>query len=402
MKLLHTSDWHLGRSLHGQKRQREFEQFLEWLLKTVIDENIEALLVAGDVFDTGTPPVWAQECYYQFLHDVSATTCRHVVIIAGNHDSPSFLEAPKHLLKALNVYVVGSVTENLDDEILCLRDGNQSVELIIGAVPYLRDRDVRLGEAGESIDDKNERRIAGIEDHYHSVITIAKKKQKQDAAPFVLMGHLFAAGGQTIEGDGVRDLYVGSLAHVKGGLFVNAADYTALGHLHVAQKVAKSDTTRYCGSPIPMGFGEASQSKKVMIIAFNNGHANVSEKFIPCFQELCRLSGTATEIIDEIDLMVKNNSTAWIEITYTGSDISGELRTQINARLVGSQLKVLRIKNDRVKAKALSPQDAQEQLQNLSADDVFSRCLDDYDVPKEQRKLFKIGFAEIVEQVNEV
>ena len=154
MKFLHTSDWHLGRSLYGRKRYEEFTAFLDWLTQTIEDEKIDALLVAGDVFDTSTPSNRAQELYYRFLCRVAASCCRHVVVVAGNHDSPSFLNAPKELLRALNVYVVGSMTEALEDEVFVLQVDDKP-EAIVCAVPYLRDKDIRTVEPGETIDDKN-------------------------------------------------------------------------------------------------------------------------------------------------------------------------------------------------------------------------------------------------------
>ena len=108
MRILHTSDWHIGRTLYGRKRYEEFEAFLTWLAETIQENAIDALLVAGDVFDTSAPSNRAQELYYRFLCRVATSSCRHVIVVAGNHDSPSFLNAPKELLKALNVHVVGS------------------------------------------------------------------------------------------------------------------------------------------------------------------------------------------------------------------------------------------------------------------------------------------------------
>ena len=108
MKILHTSDWHIGRTLYGRRRYEEFEAFLAWLLATVEREQVAALLIAGDVFDSSTPGIRAQELYYRFLCRVAGSCCRHVVAIAGNHDSPSFLEAPRELLRALDVHVVGA------------------------------------------------------------------------------------------------------------------------------------------------------------------------------------------------------------------------------------------------------------------------------------------------------
>ena len=135
MKVLHTSDWHIGRTLYGRKRYEEFGAFLTWLADTIQQNEIDALLVAGDIFDTSAPSNRAQELYYRFLCRVAASCCRHVVVVAGNHDSPSFLNAPKELLKALDVHVVGSSTESPEDEVLVLRNDQDTPELIVCAVP---------------------------------------------------------------------------------------------------------------------------------------------------------------------------------------------------------------------------------------------------------------------------
>ena len=107
MRILHTSDWHLGRQLYNQKRTAEFEAFLDWLIETIEQNTIDTLLVAGDVFDTTTPSASTQEMYYKFLHQASKTSCRNIVIIGGNHDSATLLNAPKQLLRNMNIFVVG-------------------------------------------------------------------------------------------------------------------------------------------------------------------------------------------------------------------------------------------------------------------------------------------------------
>ena len=280
MKILHTSDWHLGRSLYGKKRYPEFSAFLDWLAQTIDESNVDILLVAGDVFDTSTPSNQAQALYYRFLCRIAASRCSHVVVIAGNHDSPSFLNAPQALLRTLHVHVVGAMTESLADEVLVLQTSSQAVPgnvdtAIVCAVPYLRDKDLRTVVPGETIDDKNRKLVAGLQRHYAEVVALAESKRADlyaaaDAAapfmPIIAMGHLFTAGGQTIDGDGVRELYVGSLTHVGADIFPAAIDYLALGHLHVPQQVGGLAHLRYCGSPIPMGFGEANQSKQIVLV----------------------------------------------------------------------------------------------------------------------------------------
>jgi len=293
MRVLHTSDWHIGRTLYGRKRYEEFESFLTWLAETIQQNRIDALLVSGDVFDTSAPSNRAQELYYRFLCRVAASVCRHVVVVAGNHDSPSFLNAPKELLKALDVHVVGSSTENTEDEVLVLRNEQDAPELIVCAVPYLRDRDIRVAEAGESVEDKERKMIEGIRNHYATVAALAEQKREELGAdiPIVGTGHLFTAGGQTVDGDGVRELYVGSLAHVTAGIFPASFDYLALGHLHMPQKVNGSETIRYSGSPLPMGFGEAKQQKSVCQVEFHSTAASVQLIDVPVFQELECVTG---------------------------------------------------------------------------------------------------------------
>src|SRR6056297_1726179 len=243
MKILHTSDWHIGRSLYGRKRYEEFEKFLMWLGNTLEQEGIDALLIAGDIFDTGTPGNRAQELYYRFLYRVSSSPCRHVVVIAGNHDSPTFLNAPRELLRALRVHVVGAAGENPEDELIVLKDDHDLPEAIVCAIPFLHDRDIRTVEAGETMDDKDEKLSRGLRDHYRAVCDLAEHKKasfKKDGVsdvPLIAMGHLFTAGGETVDGDGVRELYVGNLAHVTAGIFPACFDYLALGHLHIPQKV---------------------------------------------------------------------------------------------------------------------------------------------------------------------
>jgi len=274
LTILHTSDWHLGRRLYGQMRYDEFQAFLDWLTETIEAQKVDVLIVAGDIFDTMTPSNRAQSLYYQFLGTVSSLYCEHVVIVSGNHDSPTFLDAPADVLKFLNVHVIGTACENIEDEVLVLKDKNNQPQCVIAAVPYLRDRDVRSSQAGESGQDKDANVLTGINQHYDKVAEIAKAKQSQLIeqhnyyVPIIATGHLFTAGGRTTEDDGVRDLYVGSLGKVSVDMFDKCFDYVALGHLHVPQKVGNCEHIRYSGSPIAMGFGEARQQKQVLLVQF--------------------------------------------------------------------------------------------------------------------------------------
>ncbi|MBN1543419.1 exonuclease SbcCD subunit D C-terminal domain-containing protein [candidate division KSB1 bacterium] len=398
LRLLHTSDWHIGRTLYGRKRYDEFESFLTWLAETIQQNAIDALLVAGDVFDTSAPSNRAQALYYRFLCRVAASSCRHVVVVAGNHDSPSFLNAPRELLKALDVHVVGSSTEDPKDEVLVLRNEQDAPEVIVCAVPYLRDRDIRVAEAGESVEDKERKLIDGIRTHYAAVAALAEQKREELGAdiPVVAMGHLFTAGGQTVDGDGVRELYVGSLAHLTAGIFPACFDYLALGHLHVPQKVNNSETIRYSGSPLPMGFEEAKQQKSVCQVEFHKTAAFVQLIDVPVFQKLERVKGDWKAISRRLLELSATGSQGWLEVIYEGDEIISDLRERLDAAIADSQMEILRIKNNRMSALVLGQIQKEETLDELSVTDVFERCLAIHNVPDEQRPELRTAYRETV------
>jgi len=407
MKILHTSDWHIGRTLYGRKRYEEFEAFLTWLAETIQQNAIDALLVAGDVFDTSAPSNRAQELYYRFLCRVAASSCRHIVVVAGNHDSPSFLNAPKELLKALDVHVVGSSTASPEDEVLVLRNDQDTPELIVCAVPYLRDRDIRVAEAGESVEDKERKLIEGIRTHYAAVAALAEQKREELGVdiPIVGTGHLFTAGGQTVDGDGVRELYVGSLAHVTAGIFPTCFNYLALGHLHVPQKVNGLETIRYSGSPLPMGFGEAKQQKSVCQVEFHSTAASVQLIDVPIFQKLERVKGDWEGISNRIlELSATddpNHPGVWLEVIYDGTEVIGDLRERLEAAISGTQMEILRIKNNRIIERVLGQIHEEETLDDLNVNDVFERCLAVHDVPEEQRPELLRAYQETVSSLYE-
>ncbi len=403
MKILHTSDWHIGRALYGRKRYEEFERFLEWLLDCIKDRGIEALLVAGDVFDNGTPSNRALELYYRFLCRCAGTGCRYVVVTAGNHDSPSLLNAPREVLRYLNVHVVGCMAESAEDELVILHGADGKPALIVCAVPYLRDRDIRRAEAGETFEDKGRKLVEGIRDHYQKVgdAAAARRDALGEKIPIVAMGHLFTAGGQTLDGDGVRELYVGSLGHVGSEVFPECFDYLALGHLHTAQKVAGSDCRRYSGSPIPMSFGEAGQRKVVVAVNLGETDASIEEIAVPCFQSLATVRGGWSRIDERISEMKKEAASVWLEVVYEGDDVLGDLQERLRELIDGTPLEILRTKNMRLVERALSRMDTDETLDDLDENEVFTRCLAAHEVPQDQQSELISAFREAVAALHE-
>jgi exonuclease SbcD len=326
-----------------------------------------------------------------------------VIIIGGNHDSPSLLEAPRELLRLFQIHVIGRGTESPEDEVIILKDGAGRDKLIICAIPYLRDRDIRLSRAGETTDEKSDNLIQGITAHYRSVCALAKERQtaSPDSPPIVATGHMFTAGGHRVDGDGVRDLYVGSLAHVDAALLPDYIDYLALGHLHSPQKVGESETRRYCGSPLPMSFSEAKVEKCVLLVNCAKSPPDITTQPVPCFQKLSRLNGSLEDILTGIEILKTQNESIWLEIIYDGEEIIVDLQTALREAIKDSDLEILRIVNNRIVEQILQQSNPDETLENMSEEQVFQRCLDAHNTPATQQPELLQLFRETLRAVHE-
>ncbi len=411
MRILHTSDWHLGCRLYGRSRTDEFRQFLDWLLATITKEEIELLLVAGDIFDTTTPGSTAQTLYYNFLNQAcTIPSCRHIVIIGGNHDSAALLDAPRAILQHFHIHIIGSIGETLEKELLILRDKDGEPEALVCAVPYLRDRDIRRSEAGESSSEKTGKLITGIEEHYRQITALAAAKQQEILSesgrrlPIIATGHLFTSGGKVSEGDGVRELYVGTLAKVNR--FPEEIDYLALGHLHVPQRVGGNETRRYSGSPIPIGFGEATQRKIVLAADYIDEKMAVREIEVPCFQPLASIKGNLAEIEERLRELIAKESSVWVEIEYTGKREAAEsgaenLSSYLYKIVEGSEVEIRKITNRQLLDKALTAAKIGETLQDLTVSEVFLRCLEAHKIAEEEREEIIAVHDEIVQSIQE-
>ena len=378
MRVLHTSDWHLGNSFHERKRTQEFESFLNWLLKPMETDRIDLLLVSGDIFDNGTPGTQALELYFNFLGRIAENGCRHVVITAGNHDSPSLLNAPREVFRNLNIHVIGSVTSDPADEVLVLRDESGEPLIIICAVPFLRDRDVRNVTAGENFEEKAGKLSSGIRDHYKRVqeIALSCRDTIGKPIPIVVMGHLFATGSLLTEDDKNREQYVGTLAGVGPEIFDPQMDYLALGHLHRAQRVNGQESWRYSGAPLPMEFSNTPRQKKVVIIEFGPGSKTICEVPIPCFQEMERVRGSFAEIETRIQEVVFSGKPIWIEAVLDEPAIIPDFQEKLHRMTRGTNVDILGTVSTRLDPHLLETEAPEETLDGLSEREVFIRCLD--------------------------
>ncbi len=312
MKILHTADWHLGHRLHEQSQLEEQTLFLSWIENYIIDQKIDVLLISGDIFDTGSPSNQSLEMYYSFLVKLKATSCKSIIITGGNHDSPGTLNAPKHILDALSIKVVGKATENMEDEVFEIQINDEKI--IVGAVPYLRDGDIRRAVAGESFDELTDKYKTALINHYQLVAAHCELINTSNA-PVIAMGHLFATGGSV--SDSEQNIYVGTLGHIGAADFPTYFNYIALGHLHRPQIIGGNDKVRYSGSPNILSFSEINYDKKILVLTTKNNKINVVEDIVvPRFREFYKLTGTMTDCIDEFSNITSNpyKLTPWVEI----------------------------------------------------------------------------------------
>lgn len=291
MKFIHTADWHLGNTMHDIDRTRETGAFLEWLKTEIAAIGAEALVIAGDIFDVVNPSNIAKTQYYKFLASLLTTKCSNVVVIGGNHDSGSLLDAPAEILEALNIKVVGSINNrSIDDLVVELKNGDGQAIGICCAVPFMRNLELEqfykssVGDsAGESSDgDEDGANDEDLLKHlYADVYRRAVELRGDRNIPIIATGHLYASNlsgrdSESVESgttenvansidDGVREV-VGTLGNVDVSTFPSELDYVALGHIHYTSMVAKNPKVRYSGSPFVMGFDEANCKRYVLAV----------------------------------------------------------------------------------------------------------------------------------------
>lgn len=339
LKLLHTADWHLGQTFFGYDREEEHEVFLNWLVQTLDKEQTDVLLIAGDIFDVANPSATAQYRFFHFLKEAKAL-CPHlqIIIIAGNHDSAARLEAPLPLLEDLNITITGFVkrTEEGDidyDSLLCPlynKEGKQ--EGLCLCVPYLRQGDYPPAE-----DEDDNSFMAGVARLYRELTEYAKSKITPDNA-LVAMGHLYAGSAELSENDRSERIIIGGLESISAEAFDSSLAYTALGHIHKAQRIGGREEVRYSGSPLPMSFSETKYKHQVVSVSIEGSNAvDISPIPIPVSVELIRIPNTplspekVLEALNELSDKTNDdtNNYPYIEVRVLLTEPVPEFRHQV-------------------------------------------------------------------------
>jgi exonuclease SbcD len=377
MRILHTSDWHLGQFFINKSRGPEHHKFIQWLLEQVEVHKIDAVIIAGDVFDTGSPPSYARELYNQFVIGMHKLDCQ-LIILAGNHDSVSTLNESKNILAQLNTQVISAANPNSDEQVLTLNNSAGEVGAILCAIPYIRPRDLVKSQADESGSDKQQVLGQAITDYYRYVYELAVKKRSELAkpVPIIATGHLTALGAALSES--VRDIYIGSLEAFPASSFP-PADYIALGHIHRPQIVAKSEHIRYCGSPIPLSFDELGSPKQVLIAEFCDAELKqVIPLEVPSFQPMQVIKGDLDSIEQQLSELVvaKNAQTVWLSIEVETQDYLTDLQNRIQHLTQDINVEVLQLRRARKQLQQQIERVDKEVLAELVPGDVFERRLE--------------------------
>lgn len=403
MRILHTSDWHLGQHFMGKTRQAEHQAFCAWLIEQAREQAVDAVLIAGDIFDTGAPPSYAREQYNRFIVELRGTGCE-LVVLGGNHDSVAMLGESKTLLAQLDTRVIPGVCDDLAEQLLVLHRLDGTPGAILCGIPFIRPRDVLLSQAGQSAQDKQQSLQQAIQQHYQDLYTLAEAKRAELGGdlPIIASGHLTTVGASA--SDSVREIYVGSLEAFPTSAFPPAA-YIALGHIHRPQKVGGLEHIRYCGSPIALSFDEAKQQKEVLLVELDSsGLRQISALPVPRFQPLLSLRGSLKGLEVQIKQAAEQGSVeqpVWLEVLVGTDDYLSDLQLRIAALCEGLPVEVLRIRRERGNAVAGLQGQARETLDELSVDEVFaqrlsSECLDD----AEQQRLLGL-YQQVVSELRE-
>lgn len=409
MRIIHTSDWHLGQFFINKSRLQEHKQFIDWLLQQVVEHEVDAVIIAGDIFDTGAPPSYARELYNQFVIGMNKLG-RQLVILAGNHDSVSTLNESKQILAQLNTQVISAAADDLSTQVLQLKNKEGDIGAIVCAIPYLRPRDIMQSQAGESGQQKQQALGQAISQHYKEVFQLAQMQRDEldQPVPIIATGHLTAMGVTTSES--VRDIYIGNLEAFPAKDFP-AADYIALGHIHRPQRVAKTDYIRYCGSPIPLSFDELGADptktvKQVLLVDFTDGKLqSVEPLMIPMFQPMQVIKGDLESIERQLaELTIAQNAAIeqndqrlpiWLSIEVDTQDYLNDLQQRIQALTADMNVEILQLRRARKQQQQRIEREDKELLNELTPADVFERRLasEVFETDEEKQRLIRLKTA---------
>lgn len=380
MRILHTSDWHLGHQLLGISREYEQQCFLNWLFEQLNQQNIDSLIVAGDIFDSANPPAWAWRLLYQFLAKVKQQLpMLDLLLVAGNHDSPSKLDAPDHLLKAFDIHLIGSLPRLADNSldfdklIIELTNAQGHVAARVAAVPFLRPGDLELASID---DDVNDKLICGVERIYQQLAQEINKRN-DEAQASIATAHAYLVSSQISEMS-ERRILGGNQHALPVESFARQFDYTALGHLHKPQQLA-GQAVYYSGSPIPMSLSERTYKHQVKIVEFNQRRlVGVESVVIPRQVELLKIPvqpEPLAHVLAQLQALelpdLPFHQQPLLEVSVLLDKPQSMLREQIVKALHGKDIRLVKITSHYLQKEDVATTKLTDHLDQIQPEEVF-------------------------------
>ena len=400
MRIIHTADWHLGHKLHDKSQLEEQALFLDWLEQVIYEKEVDMLLVSGDVFDTANPPTEATTLYYTFLAKICLSAnspCQQVVITGGNHDSPGLLNSAAPVLNHISTEIIGKATDEVADEVFEFDIAGEKI--IVAAVPYLRDKDIRNQTLNERFEDPGNRYKQALIRHYQAVAEICASKQTAKT-PILAMGHLFAVGGTT--SDSEQSIYVGGQGDIGADDFPPIFDYIALGHLHRPQTIAGNKKVRYSGSPYKLSFSEVGHKNSIELLETDQqGKLTRENILVPTFRPILRIEGDSQACLDQLKAYDEKHTApliAWAELVL--DEKTPNLLSLQKATAGFSNVEVLKYSLNRAKS-LHSLEDLAKQskvIAELTPVEVFDKLCTDQEVDQAKRTRMNDLFHEILNQ----
>ncbi len=401
MKILHTADWHIGKKLHKHELSRDFDLFIDWLCQLLEKEKIDLLLVSGDVFDLANPSSEARTQYYRALMKLKQHRCR-IILTGGNHDSPAMLDAPREVLRELDIHIIGGMPQNPEEVIIPVHGSDGTPEVIVAAIPFLRDSDLRSANDGLTYEDRLEATRKGIEKTFFEAADFCQKNHPE--IPVLAMGHLFAAGMEGSESE--RDIQIGNQAAFEASQFGEYFSYVALGHIHKPQRVAAPIPAFYSGSPLPLSFSERKDEKRLLLLDTTNGWEPESIK-IPAFRSLLKISGELSEIKQKLDaLQEQKQLESLIEVELLEEQYDAMKIFELDELVTNFEKPGFLIVKHRATFSnrtrgAADLYEAEKQLQDLKPKDVFMELIASHDYSEDIKQEIVSAFDELLEEVQQ-
>lgn len=408
MKILHTADWHIGQLFHEYDRTYEHQQFLNWLVDTLQTEQIDVLLISGDVFDISNPSASSIKMFYSFLNKATkAIPDLQIVITAGNHDSASRLEAPKPLLESSNVHIIGLVEKdgegNIDYQKLLvpIHDDSKNVKIWCLAIPFLR-----MGDYPTILNCANPY-TEGVTALYKDAFEYASLK-KQDGQTIIAMGHLHTHHAEVSDLDKTERLIMGGVECIPATAFHQDIKYVALGHIHKAQRIGGKEHIRYSGSPLPMSFSELNYKHQVIVFELDEEISELKSIEIPLSVPLQRIPQTPLPLheviglLDNLPIMDNNLQTVpFLEVRILLDGPEPALRHKVETALAGKRVRLAKI-DVKYPVSTLEAVEfiTPDELSELQPIDVFGKVYQsryNIDVPNDILQLFK----QVAEEINQ-